>query len=772
MRKVFKLFVVLMLLSASAFADSWYICLGSFKRLDYASDYVNQLSKQGYSAVIEQTTVKDAPYYRVLLAQKYTDRNFARNKKDEFAKKLGKKDLWILSTDLKNTVKPQTKQTVKPAPKKEEPKPVNVIPLEPKVTDSAKNVVSTPAPVEPEVKEAPAVVPPFVEPAKNVITEAVPAEPQVTEPEVQEMPVEEPKVEEVPAPAVKEEPAAEIPAVAEPPVVEEPPVAEIEVPVVAPAVTETVTAAPSVIDAPVPEAPALSVAPAEPEVPAVVEEAPVEAPAETAPAAEIPAVEETSAADQGPVPNIEDMANPGIEKEILVEEAQKEEAAEETAETAQAEESEPAVPVATGPQPYSKEAPYAVNIRSFRQLADAENAKARLAEDGIETFIVSRAGKNAVVYNVAGGAFADKNEAYALIEELNGKNVKGAEILEYDSVESEIFAYSAMDSVYAVEGAAKAPLGLPDDMVSVLGSVPLFKNYEIEVVDLYSNANMAKDVTFAVDVKEVADVPFAALKVENKKILASAYVEYKDNMTGKKFAMSFKKAKKGYFSKLEKNLPKTDLSYGDAMLPGYNLHFVFFVSGESNVGVAKNGTGDTLYAIQSKDLSVQELAEIIMTTDQEKTASELAQIKRSMLSIPENKDYKKTIVRFGLNKLDASYAAARSSHEWAKDLVGNWHSVCQFKAKKVKGGMWTESFDLIYEPVAAKVYEAYSLEREKEDYVPMKVKGTPVTYYQGAEIDELTMRESSMIFITGSQRSDNVNKDQLKTISSQYKVFN
>ncbi len=202
----------MLLISASAFADSWFVCMGSFKRLDYATNYSANLSKQGYSVVIEPSIIKGVQYYRVLLSDEFSDRNAARVKKDSVAKSLKKNDLWIVTADPRNTFVPAAaakpnSEVKKPEPAKKasapEPAAVKSVAVpEVKETISAAPVAAAtePAPAvrevaaveEPEVTE----IPDPVKPSASVIADIIeiPSVSVIEEPDVTEF--QEPEKEE------------------------------------------------------------------------------------------------------------------------------------------------------------------------------------------------------------------------------------------------------------------------------------------------------------------------------------------------------------------------------------------------------------------------------------------------------------------------------------------------------------------------------------------------------------------------------------------------
>ncbi len=87
--------------SALAAQDSWYVCLGSFKKQSNADNYVKYLASKNLSAVIVDATLKDGRLMHRVVQNKtygsYADAYSVRSKlqKESYILALGIKDLWV-----------------------------------------------------------------------------------------------------------------------------------------------------------------------------------------------------------------------------------------------------------------------------------------------------------------------------------------------------------------------------------------------------------------------------------------------------------------------------------------------------------------------------------------------------------------------------------------------------------------------------------------------------------------------------------------------------
>ena len=98
-------FLVSSLLSVAAFADGWYVCMGSFKNLDKAKERVRVLSVEGFDVFVSEVKrTGNEKLYRVLFSESFAQKRDASSKRNEFLskdsiKRLGLSDLWCCESD-------------------------------------------------------------------------------------------------------------------------------------------------------------------------------------------------------------------------------------------------------------------------------------------------------------------------------------------------------------------------------------------------------------------------------------------------------------------------------------------------------------------------------------------------------------------------------------------------------------------------------------------------------------------------------------------------
>ncbi len=98
-------FLVSSLLSVAAFADGWYVCMGSFKNLDKAKERARVLSVEGFDVFVSEVKrTGNEKLYRVLFSESFARKSDASSRRNEFlskdsVKRLGLSDLWCCESD-------------------------------------------------------------------------------------------------------------------------------------------------------------------------------------------------------------------------------------------------------------------------------------------------------------------------------------------------------------------------------------------------------------------------------------------------------------------------------------------------------------------------------------------------------------------------------------------------------------------------------------------------------------------------------------------------
>lgn len=113
MRKNIYRFIVvsfLMIFNAiSVFADSWFVCLSSFRNQENALNCMMELYKEGFEVCLDEHVTDSSAYYRVLLHEPFDTAEKARARKEELSEdekisELGLFDLWICQGNPSLTV--------------------------------------------------------------------------------------------------------------------------------------------------------------------------------------------------------------------------------------------------------------------------------------------------------------------------------------------------------------------------------------------------------------------------------------------------------------------------------------------------------------------------------------------------------------------------------------------------------------------------------------------------------------------------------------------
>lgn len=490
------IFILTLLFSLPVFSQDWYLCVGSFKNEKNAQTLVESLKYNGFDSIIDNYEKDSELYYRVLLAQSYSDRNLARSKikdieKDPIIKKLKISGIWICTASDKITKKTETQTPLdvtnelvieKEAEKKTtktvdtNPKTSEKTSSKTKATESTKKSDKTTTNKKTTKKSsAKTETKPVVTDAKSVAT----VEKVEVKPIEEELPPIEDEVydSDLLSQAKKyEKEIAEKNKIAEKTTVSEEPAKESAKETDKEAIPETENEAES-------EAKVETKVETEPETETETEpelETETERPAESSEAAVTPAPskEETEKTEEP-----EELPSITLEINNAASDSLKVNYAEELA--------------------FSEEKPYTVFVRSYRDAKRAEYDKKRLGlTDSQPSVLKTYSDANGFLFSLYAGAFETQEEAEELAENLKKLGINNTQVRNYNLLYSSIkkyndFVMNNTVTAFNLEN-AKLPEGLNADISTCIKDFPLNYDYELEELIIY-------DVKTVLDVDEEDD---------------------------------------------------------------------------------------------------------------------------------------------------------------------------------------------------------------------------------------------------------------------------
>lgn len=724
------IFAAMMLIASSAFAESWYVCLGSFSKLDNATAYTKNLAGEGIAAIIETAEVSGKQYYRVYYSKKFTDKKLAQSKKSELNALLKKTDSWLVNVELKNTVK---------TPVPETPQVKTIVPV-------------VPAPVA-----APVVIPePEVEdiPVKSVADEVFPIEAAASEDiEVEfeesdfiEENLDSAAEEELP---VEEEPAAEYSVDQE---------LSLNVADVLEAAAETEMAEGSVV--------------------AASEEIAVEIAAQVADTLES-SVED--AVDQ--LAETEDTIEASenqLDEDVLSEEvaAQPEE---------QPQEEAPAVEETPAEQPaadenlvYSADAPYTVLVHSYREGTPALKDMARLQEMGIDSFVYKRAKLNEVAFDLYSRAFKSESAAEEYLKSLASEGLKAEAVAGYSKISAGYDTYEVLTEAQdsTLDGPSVLPDSFTEGVKKTVKAIPAFNLYDMTSVEI-SCDEFISGVSYKVEQKVVDGLNFEAFGWAKKLILSTGYAVYKDTLTGKSFALTVKTAKDKTFRNLSSGLllkDKFNTVAGSAERAQINAETFAFIQADKegkNYLFGKNSTNSVLLVFESEDLTSDELIDVLSNGTKSETLVSNRTFRKSLLSAFSGKNWKKSFLKLSISQLTDAYAEENGSSDWANAMVGDWCYSVQMKSIKdgAKKSVISTMYDLGSDELADQIFQAYEPETLNAFLKPGKVGNYKAYYSAGDEEDSIVFKNLQFICKVSSVHSNALTKDVMINAAEQIKLF-
>lgn len=483
------IFILTLLFSLPVFSQDWYLCVGSFKNEKNAQTLVESLKYNGFDSIIDNYEKDSELYYRVLLAQSYSDRNLARSKikdieKDPIIKKLKISGIWICTASEKITKKVETQTPLdvtkelvieKEAEKKttktveEKPKTSEKTSSKTKATESTKKSDKTTTSKKTTKKSsAKTETKAAVTDAKSVAT----VEKVEVKPIEEELPPIEDEVydSDLLSQAKKyEKEIAEKNKIAEKTTVSEEPAKESAKETDKEVIPETENEAESEANVETKteenvETKTEAKVEAEPEL-----ETETERPAESSEAAVTPAPVKEETEEPEELPSITLEINNAASDFLKVNYA------EELA--------------------FSEEKPYTVFVRSYRDAKRAEYDKKRLGLiDSQPSVLKTYSDANGFLFSLYAGAFETQEEAEELAENLEKLGIENTQVRNYNVLYSSIKKYNdfVMNNTITAFNLEKAklPEGLNADISTCIKDFPLNYDYELEELIIYDVQNV------------------------------------------------------------------------------------------------------------------------------------------------------------------------------------------------------------------------------------------------------------------------------------------
>lgn len=363
--------------------------------------------------------------------------------------------------------------------------------------------------------------------------------------------------------------------------------------------------------------------------------------------------------------------------------------------------------------PLSEETPFSVLVRSYKEEQLAENDKARLLENEIDSYILKTYDDDTLLnFDLHSGAFATEEESEELQQKLETLGIADTKISNYKDIEQKIKDYEELiqnEKILFENVTLNFPDIISDEVVDCINTIPVNTKMQLEEVIiqdfdvLYSHNSETYTALDQLETYKENIQYNEYVEFYKNRVKAGIYINSKDNLFNKNFYVLLVSGDKGTFEDFASmGETKVDL----LKKRGFENCYISSDNMESFTLTGISEENDKLLLITANDYSEKEFYQLISSLDNENTILSYPQIKKTILVLPDSRE--EVTMEFGkftFSKVQEYYAADRNYADWATAIVGHWESTSYLYEDSVS--ITVSFFDLDYDFNAHKVHEMF-----------------------------------------------------------------
>ena len=494
-----------------------------------------------------------------------------------------------------------------------------------------------------------------------------------------------------------------------------------------------------------PQAPVREVEPIpeEPEVKSV-EEIPAKAPVEKA---EVEPLIVKEAKEEKNPPKTEEVVNPKVEEENVLEKNTKES------------------------EILSEQRPYSVAVRSYKYKEFAENDKNRLTELGFNSYLVNTFdNKTFFSFNLHAGAFATREEAEALQNQLADKGVFDTEISDYNTIWTRIEKYDtviATEKITFDDGLYEYPKNISPAVDLILKNFPVNKDFQIDGFLVLDHDKYME----CLEKPNNFDSVHGYVGSDESLMHAAALANYYDVLMGQGVSVFLATADEYTFGTVNSEpIKKIDLK---------SEHGVFACSIYDEAGeLVLHGVNDSeklFLTIKTKDFSQEKFEVFLNDLFKGESLRAYPQLRKTLFVLPDaNENISRDFVGFNFTKIGDSYAISRNNADWAVPIVGHYLSraVLLEKNALVNVGFYDLDYDFNAKSVHKTFTESKNGSEVTESNHPISIQGADGWYLVNENQREISFSTKSYVISIDSNSETSLDKDDLIGIATDLKIWN
>lgn len=419
--------------------------------------------------------------------------------------------------------------------------------------------------------------------------------------------------------------------------------------------------------------------------------------------------------------------------------------------------------------PVSKDKPYSVLVRSYKEELAAENTKDRLVEEDIDAYVLGKYDDTSLfTFDVHAGAFEEEEETEALIERLEELGIEDLEVSDFNEISDSVEKYDEMVKTQAVvydAGEETIPSVIPVIVQNCIREFPINKNFQIEEITIVDFDNI-DDGTFS-SIQE----SFSIFETDISSAHAVSFTHYRDELFGKDVLVFIAQGDKGQFDNSEYEGEK-EILYDYKIRGGILKSKVQ----EFDNGIYLFGTTDdgiTRIEMLAADFTMEDFNTFMNNSYSDSSMLIYPQLRKTLFILPDNNVTQRDFQVFNLEKIDQNYVKEKNYQDWAFGIYGHWCASAYFQ--QGEDTIVVSFYDLDYDYNAQKIHQmfmdSHDIWFQGDDNHEEMVHNTPGWYINTNGSKELSFANKSYIIATNTDVYSDIDLEGLHDMADDLKIW-
>ena len=438
-------------------------------------------------------------------------------------------------------------------------------------------------------------------------------------------------------------------------------------------------------------------------------------------------------------------------------------------------------------KPLSQEKPYSVFVRDYKVEQNALNDMARLAELGIESYLIKTFDEEKYFsFEIHVGAFSSIEEANIIQKNLAKVSIDYTDVSDYQNIKKKIESY---DNLIAVENISYENINgdlsslYSDKVLYCIKNFPVQKDTIIDQVGVFDFENIEDSFERTKNLRSlfatVENIDFTSATIES-----CAFSVYTDELFSKNTSVSLFYGSDFNFKETAQSKIREFHDKGNILNcvldSDDNTTYLFCINQSKNIFIF----------IETTDYSQEELFNLFNNQANEDGLLSYPEFKNTILILPQNdNEYQKfaeynsseknkaeniKFSSFTLENVSYEYSKERDYSEWSVPLVGQWFAEGRFSIndEMVSIGYFFLNYDYSAK-LSHNLFMKAKMQDKDKDRIShfSKVNGGNSWYLDNEFMKELSFTQKAYVIAVDSYSDSAFEENDMIEIAKKLKIW-